>query len=493
MLQPNIIIIGSGIAGLSCALRIADHQPDWKIQIITKKTARTSNTRYAQGGIAAVMDTLNDTPEKHIQDTLLSGKGKCDENVVRYVVENAAACIHELIRYGVPFDRKPSGALSLGLEGGHSYPRILHVKDYTGFAIERVLLNQVKKRPNILMYTHIHAIELGVTNKQSDGVYALDTRNKSMVFLSSDAIVIATGGSGQVFEVTTNPTVSTGDGVAMACRAGAETKYMQYFQFHPTALYKSKGRQKFLISEAVRGYGAYLVNSRGERFMNRYDKRGELATRDIVSSAIFRELDMSGENSVFIDCRHLKYKEFSSQFPEIVATCLKYGYDVRKDLIPVVPAAHYQCGGISVDINGQTKIRGLYAIGECSYTGLHGTNRLASNSLLEALVFSATASEHILAHTKAQKHKKPDGLPHYHYISPISLTRYTLPLRRWMMESFRSLDDKERTQTYINRINEIEIQVRERFADGIFPALTELYNMLAVAHIILSEALNPKE
>lgn len=494
MQHPNIIIIGSGIAGISCALRIADKHPDWIIQIITKKTARTTNTRYAQGGIAAVMDTLNDTPEKHILDTIESGKGKCDEKVVRYVVENAAARIHELIQYGVPFDRNPSGELALGLEGGHSNPRILHVKDYTGLEIEKVLLAQARKRPNINMLTYIQAIDLYVNEKkQCLGAYVLDTRKKEITFLHADALVIATGGSGQVFDVTTNPTVATGDGVAMAHRAGAEIMYMQYFQFHPTALYKSKGRQKFLISEAVRGYGAHLVNSQGKRFVFEYDKRGELATRDIVSAAIFHELDISGMDCVYIDCRHLDYQDLSSKFPEIVSTCHRYGYDIKKDLIPVVPAAHYQCGGIAVDLNGQTCLQGLYAIGECTYTGLHGTNRLASNSLLEALVYSATAAEHILTHIPSFPH--PSSVPHfsYSYIKPHSVVRYSRILRKWMMESFRSLNNSAKTKEYIQRINELEIEVNAKYGNGLFPALTELRNMIVVARVILENAINQPE
>ncbi len=403
----DFLIIGSGIAGLSYALKLSDRFPEKKILILTKGNEDESNTKYAQGGIAVVTDFDKDNFEKHIQDTLIAGGGLCNEEVVNIVIKEGRERVNELIEWGTQFDKDKEGEYKLGKEGGHSENRVLHHKDITGYEIERALLAAVHARENIEMTTHHFVIDLitqhhlghiitRVTNNiRCYGVYVLDRKTNHIEKIIAKTTVLATGGFGQVYRSTTNPTIATGDGVAMVYRAKGRVGNMEFVQFHPTALYEPGVSPSFLITEAVRGDGGVLRNQNGEAFMSNYDPRESLAPRDIVARAIDNEMKIHGEDFVYLDCRHMDQENFKHHFPNINEKCLSIGIDVSKDMIPVVPAQHYACGGIEVDEYGLTSIQNLYACGECSNTGLHGANRLASNSLLEAIVFSHRIFEHV--------------------------------------------------------------------------------------------------
>ncbi len=398
----DYLVLGSGIAGLSYALKVAEFG---SVGIITKKESAESNTNYAQGGVAAVMSQL-DSFDLHIKDTLSTGGGLSHRDAVEILVKEAPAQMQELIDIGVEFTRSKSGELDLGREGGHSMNRIVHSHDLTGREIERALLAKIAAHPNIQVFenhiaiellTEHHATSVRVIDRKNIhcwGAYALDhTENRVDTFLAR-IVLLATGGCGQVYLHTTNPPIATGDGVAMAYRAGAVIANMEFIQFHPTTLHNS-GSPCFLISEAVRGHGGILKTRDGEEFMQKYDDRKSLAPRDIVAQAIDNELKRRGDEFVLLDLRHLDAKDVIEHFPHIYSTCLnKYKFDITKEPIRVVPAAHYSCGGVVTDIDGRTSIQGLYASGEVSMTGVHGANRLASNSLLEGLVFSARAARH---------------------------------------------------------------------------------------------------
>ena len=397
--QSDLLIIGSGIAGLTTAIKYAQEKPNHKVIVLTKADANESNTKYAQGGIAVVTNAT-DSFEKHVQDTLIAGDGLCNEEVVRVVVSEGPDRLKEIIEWGTNFDKDEHGNYDLGLEGGHTENRVLHHKDITGFEIERSLLKKVKNLKNITLYPHFFVIDLITEHqiyhqhltvdspKKCYGAYALDSSTGKIETFVSGNTILATGGAGQVYAYTTNPTIATGDGVAVAYRAKAKVDNMQFVQFHPTALYDPSESPSFLITEAIRGFGAYLRNKNGERFMFKYDERGEMASRDIVSQSIDKELKISGDDCVYLDCNHLDKNKFIHHFPNIFEKCLTKGIIITKDWIPIVPAAHYFCGGIAVDLFGRTNIENLYANGECASTGLHGANRLASNSLLEALVYA---------------------------------------------------------------------------------------------------------
>jgi L-aspartate oxidase len=399
MKKADILIIGSGIAGLFFAIKIAKKRPDLSIAIMTKEKVQNTNTQLAQGGIAVVTDYIEDSFEQHIQDTIKSGGGFCDEEIVKMVVHQAPERLNELIDTGVSFDKNKSGIWNLGLEGGHSQHRILHHKDISGEEIGKKLIDTIKQLSNITLLENHLVIDVNTKKNKGNpcctGAFYCDKVNSKIKYIRAKTIVLSTGGCGQIFENTTNPEIATGDGIAIASRAGALIKDMKYIQFHPTALYEENKNPFFLISEAVRGFGAHIVNEDQKRFIFKYDTRGELATRDIVSQAISKEMETSGKQHVYLDCRHLDLEEFYTHFPSITDYCKTIGLHPKTNLIPVVPVAHYQCGGIEVNKNSETSIKNLYAIGECSRTGLHGKNRLASNSLLEALVFAHQASQHI--------------------------------------------------------------------------------------------------
>ncbi|MCM8568400.1 L-aspartate oxidase [Gramella jeungdoensis] len=400
LFQTDIAIVGSGIAGLSFAIKLAEARPDLDISIFTKEYPESGNTIKAQGGIAVVLNNEQDSFESHLEDTIKAGKGFNDPEVVRMVVEQAPQRLTELMQWGSNFDLSQNGDFDLGLEGGHSFNRILHKQDFTGFEIQTKLLAKAASYPNIKLFSRYFVTDLIIKSNEGVntcvGIRALNLTKNILSEIKSKVTLLATGGSGKLFHNTTNPPVATADGVAMAYNAGADIADMNFIQFHPTALFEKNHGPLFLISEAVRGYGAYLVNNKGKRFLFQHDSRGELATRDIISASILKELSDSGEKCVYLDCRHLDQKKFADHFPTIVEYCRKKGINVETDTIPVIPAAHYQCGGIKVDKNAQTSIKNLFASGECSCTGLHGSNRLASNSLLEAIVFSHQAVKYLL-------------------------------------------------------------------------------------------------
>ncbi|HMG82351.1 MAG TPA: L-aspartate oxidase [Ferruginibacter sp.] len=403
-MDTDFLIIGSGIAGLTYALKVAQDCPDKTITILTKAQSDETNTKYAQGGIAGVMDFDKDSFDKHIEDTLIAGDGLCDKKIVEIVVKEGVERIKEIINWGAKFDKEPDGDFKLGKEGGHSEFRILHHKDVTGKEMERALLEAIKRTPNINLISHCYVLDLItqhhlgflVTKSTPDiecfGVYVLNLNSKKIEKIVAKVTLLATGGNGQVYRTTTNPAIATGDGVAMVYRAKGRIENMEFIQFHPTALYEPGVRgQSFLITEAVRGDGGILRNHSGVAFMEKYDARKDLAPRDIVARAIDNEMKISGTEFMYLDCRHFTKEKFTEHFPNIYEKCLSVGIDITKDMIPVAPAAHYSCGGIKTDEWGKTSISNLYAAGECACTGLHGANRLASNSLLEAMVFAHRA------------------------------------------------------------------------------------------------------
>ncbi len=400
-MQTDFLVIGSGIAGLTFALKVAQNCPDKKIMVITKTTSDETNTKYAQGGVAAVWDEDQDNFEKHIEDTLIAGDGLCNRHIVDIVVKEGPERVREIIEWGARFDKEPGGDYALGKEGGHSEFRILHYKDVTGKEIERALLEAARSKSNVELINHCFVVDLItqhhlgylVTKSTPDiecyGVYALNLQTNKIEKILAKVTLLATGGNGQIYRTTTNPAIATGDGVAMVYRAKGRIENMEFIQFHPTALYEPNVKgQAYLITEAVRGDGGILRNKTGEAFMERYDSRKDLAPRDIVARAIDSEMKIAGTEHVWLDCRHMDQEKFQHHFPNIREKCKSIGIDVSKDMIPVAPAAHYSCGGIKTDEWGRTSVNSLYAAGECASTGLHGANRLASNSLLEAMVFA---------------------------------------------------------------------------------------------------------
>lgn len=399
----DYLVIGSGIAGMSYALKVAK---TGRVALICKTTLEEANTFYAQGGVASVTNLLVDNFDKHIEDTMIAGDWLSDREAVEKVVREAPGQIKQLIDWGVDFDKNEKGEFDLHREGGHSEFRILHHADNTGAEIQKSLIKALKNHPNIDIFENSFAVEiitqhhLGkiVTRRTPDitcyGAYILNPKTNKVDTFLSKITVMATGGIGQVYTTTTNPSVATGDGIAMVYRAKGTVKDMEFIQFHPTALYHPGDRPSFLITEAMRGYGAVLRTKDGKEFMQKYDKRLSLAPRDIVARAIDNEMKMRGEDHVYLDVTHKDPEETRHHFPNIYAKCLSLGIDITKDYIPVAPACHYLCGGIKVDLNAQSSINRLYAVGECSCTGLHGGNRLASNSLIEAVVYADAAAKH---------------------------------------------------------------------------------------------------
>ncbi|MDR2389105.1 MAG: L-aspartate oxidase [Tannerellaceae bacterium] len=399
----DFLIIGSGIAGMSFALKVANKG---KVALIAKTNLEEANTYFAQGGIASVTNLITDNFEKHIEDTMIAGDRLSNREAVEMVVRNAPEQIRELISWGVDFDKDDTGNFDLHREGGHSEFRILHHKDRTGAEIQDSLIKAVREHPDITVFENHFAIEiltqhhLGVmvTRQTPDiecyGAYILDITSRKIYTFLSKITLMATGGIGAVYQTTTNPLVATGDGIAMVYRAKGTVKDMEFVQFHPTAFYHDGDRPSFLITEAMRGYGGVLRTLDGQEFMHKYDNRLSLAPRDIVARAIDNEMKLHGDEHVYLDVTHKDAEETKAHFPSIYKRCLETGVDITKDYIPVAPAAHYLCGGIWVDLNACSSIRRLYAVGECSCTGLHGGNRLASNSLIEAVVYAAAAARH---------------------------------------------------------------------------------------------------
>lgn len=389
--QVDFLVVGSGIAGLTFATKAAQYG---QVLILTKKNKADSNTNYAQGGIAAVFNA-HDSFECHINDTLKTGEGISHEEAVKIMVENGPKLVQELLEKGCRFSLNDKGAFNLGKEGGHTQRRIVHAKDFTGYEIERVLLAEAK-RNNVIISENEIALDLIIVNGECIGLYFFDATKQQIDYVLANATVLATGGTGQIYLHTTNPPIATGDGIAMAYRAGAKIANMEFVQFHPTSVYNIKiNGRSFLISEAVRGEGGILKTRNGESFMEKYDPAGNLAPRDIVARACVAEMHAANSKYVLLDISHIDAGYLKNRFPTIYETCLKWGIDITREPIPVVPAAHYMCGGILVNTWAESSLRRLFALGECCCTGVHGANRLASNSLLEALVFSTRASQKV--------------------------------------------------------------------------------------------------
>ena len=498
MIQTNYLIIGSGVAGLTFAVKIAERFPDKKITIVTKANENESNTRYAQGGIAIVTDKIDDSYEKHIQDTLICGDGLCDESVVKMVITEGPKRLKELIEWGAKFDKNNQGTLDLGKEGGHSENRVVHHKDQTGQEIQRAILSQVHQKENITVLDYHLAIDLITENNNCLGAYVLDQKTKEVLTFQSDFTLLATGGIGHLYGHTSNPVIATGDGIAMAYRANAVIKEMEFIQFHPTTLYDASTGTSFLISEAVRGFGAYLRTKKGHRFMPDYDSRGDLASRDIVSQSIDLELKKTGDECVYLDCTHLDLEGFKKHFPMIYEHCKSVGIDIAKDWIPVVPAQHYLCGGIVVDKNGKTSVENLFACGECSRTGLHGANRLASNSLLEALVYSDKIYHYLENHplekntfTGTVTDWKPTSKPE---INPDYVVKTKAELQLLMRQNAgivrNDTDLIKAKEQLFHWKNEVEEQIKSH---NVNPELYELQNMITIGSLIVQQSINRDE
>ena len=501
-----ILVVGSGIAGLSYALKVAE---EGKVLIVTKSDADDTATKYAQGGIAAVMHTP-DTYNKHIQDTMIAGDYLSNENIVRMTITESTERVKELIEWGTNFDRNKDGEYNLGKEGGHSEYRVLHHKDSTGLEIERALLDKADKHPNIEIWQNHFTIDLITphhlgeeiklfsTNIKCFGAYVLEPKTGIIHTILAKTTMLATGGIGNLYLSTTNPKIATGDGIAMVYRAKGVLENMEFIQFHPTSLYNPGEKPAFLISEALRGFGGILKNHSGNTFMDKYDERGSLAPRDIVARAIDNELKNSGEECVYLDCRHLNANSLILNFPKIYAKCLSTGIDLTKEMIPVVPSAHYSCGGIKVDECGRTSIQNLYASGECSSTGLHGANRLASNSLLESIVFSHRASIDTLKKHKTLHYQSniPDWNAEGVVLNEemILITQSTKELQSIMSNYVGIVRSNLRLNRALDRLNIIYNETENLYDISIISVeICELRNLINVADLVLKMALQRKE
>jgi len=513
--ESDFLIIGSGIAGLSFALKVAQQGT---VALVTKKEAMESNTNLAQGGIAAVFGGL-DSFDLHIEDTLKAGDGLCNRDVVEMVVQEGPDRIRELVELGVHFniesdriEKQGPPVFDLGREGGHSRNRILHAKDMTGAEVERVLVEMIKKNDRISLFEDHIAVDLIIESnrmkrgqvittheEQCCGAYVYDRKMKAVKTFAARITLLATGGAGKVYLFTSNPDIATGDGIAMGYRAGAAVANLEFVQFHPTCLYHPEAKN-FLISEAVRGEGGVLVNASGQAFMEKYDPLKDLACRDVVARAIDTELKRSGEDSVFLDISHRPPDFIRNRFPGIYAKCLTLGIDMTAEPIPVVPAAHYMCGGVVTDMVGRTDIRHLYAVGETACTGLHGANRLASNSLLEALVYAEKASRNSLQELDEMRGQTRPRVPTWDDVGTtdsdeaIMVAHNWDEIRRFMWNYVGIVRSDKRLDRAHRRIEIIKNEIRQYYWDFRISAdLIELRNIAVVAELIITCAMHRKE
>jgi L-aspartate oxidase len=511
-INTDVLILGSGIAGLTTAIKLADYFPKKEILILTKTNEEESNTRYAQGGVAAVWNEEKDLPEKHVEDTIEAGDGLCADAIVQLVVNEGPERIREIVNWGARFDKNPqNNQYDLAIEGGHSEHRILHFKDLTGWEMQRALLEKVSQYPNVVIQEHYFALDLITQHHLGHmvirvtpditcfGCYALNKKNEEIDTILAKVTILCTGGAGQVYKTTTNPSIATGDGVAMTYRAKGRVENMEFVQFHPTALYQPNGENPaFLISEAVRGFGAILTTAAGEPFMQHYHPRQSLAPRDSVARAIDAEMKKRGADFMFLDCRHLDKKAFVDHFPTIYQKCCDAGINPLESLIPIVPACHYMCGGIKVDRHGRTSINRLYAAGECSSTGLHGANRLASNSLLEAMVYA-----HQIAVDLSKELDDFSLNPHVPEwntdgtTQPGEMVLITQSLRelKEIMSSYVGIvRSNVRTHRALNRLLLLYQETETLYqTTTISPQLMELRNLITIAYLIARSASHRRE
>jgi len=496
--RSRTLVIGSGIAGLQFALLAAEDGP---VRIVTKKNSQESNTNYAQGGIAAVLSPL-DHFDLHVQDTLEAGGGLCHEDVVRKLVEAGPRLIERLLAEGAEFQRESLDGedFSLGREGGHSRRRILHSKDLTGHMLENTLIDRCREHDKVVIDEDHMGVDLilgrdvGLTGSDLHrvvGCWVLDGRTQVRRRYLADVVVLATGGCGKVYSYTSNPDIATGDGLAMAYRAGAELGNLEFVQFHPTCLFHPEAKS-FLISEAVRGEGAHLINQRGERFMPRYHRLAELAPRDVVARGIDSEMKLTGDHSVFLDLRHLDRAAVEARFPNLVSTCASYGLDMAGEPVPVVPAAHYMCGGVTVDLSGRATLPGLYVVGESAFTGVHGANRLASNSLLEAVFLAEAAFEAARGEPETVSGGDLSTLPPDHLRrtgqapDPMVLEHDWDEVRRIMWDYVGIVRDRERLQIARHRLASIRRTVEDLYSScEVTPHLVELRNIALLGELIV--------
>ncbi len=511
MRKTDILVIGSGIGGLTFAIKMAKKRPDLDIMVLTKTNRDESNTRYAQGGVAAVWDKEVDSYDKHIEDTLDAGDGLCDNEIVRIVVEEGPVRVQEIINWGTRFDKGKDADYDLGMEGGHSENRILHFKDLTGWEIQRALLAAVSELKNVTIHDHYFALDLisqhhlgrvvtrMTPNLECYGAYVIDLEKNKIETIAARITVVATGGAGQIYKATTNPTIATGDGIAMMYRMKGRLANMEFVQFHPTSLFNPAGENpSFLISEAVRGFGAILKSKEGERFMKKYDERGSLAPRDIVARAIDNEMKMRGDDFVCLDCTHLDQEGFLNHFPTIYEKCKSLGIDPFKDMIPVVPAAHYICGGINTNEMGATSVLNLYACGECTCSGLHGANRLASNSLLEAMVFAHRIHEEVGA--RIDQVKINDNVPEWNAkgtSEPKEMVLITQSLKE-LKEILSSYVGIVRSNVRLKRAQDrlwlLYNETEKLYTTSVIsPQLCELRNLITIGHLVTTSAAMRKE